>query len=528
MDLRSLGKEPIQPDQPTGSDIRYSPEFEELQAEIDNLSLPSASRGVDWKKVEKLASEILSRKSKDLQAASYLAVSLVYTRHVEGLAVGVQIYRDLLKQFWENLYPAKTRMRGRMMAIEWWLEKLEASLRQFEPNSYSSDLLNPIKKDLDEIDQFLRQQVEGAPSTRGLQEFVNLLITQGTNKPTSEAALPPSPGKSGESVPPSIPKGVPLEEMSEAPATIPSKRDADRTLEQALQKIRAVASFSWQEDLAHPKGYRLARIAAWSGIDSLPPATNGRTRIPPPADQVRSILVDLKDKGDFESLLKATEERLSQFIFWIDLNRWAAEALAHLGNRYREAQEAICQETSFFLQRLPGLEDLYFADGTAFADVETKEWLKAMHWKSTLPSPAAPWSGESASPPQDLFDQEIQRARQLIQEGKILEAVEEIQHKLRSSFSQWEKYLRRLVLAQLFMEMKKPRAARPHLEQILKDIDSYHLEEWDPESALRGLRMVWIGFEASSESGLKEKAKEVLNRIAKIDLAEALRLGLDG
>ena len=49
MDIHSLGKEPIQQDQPAGLDVRYEPEFEQLQAEIDKLSMPSASGGTDWK-----------------------------------------------------------------------------------------------------------------------------------------------------------------------------------------------------------------------------------------------------------------------------------------------------------------------------------------------------------------------------------------------------------------------------------------------------------------------------------------------
>ena len=63
MDLLSLGKEPINPDHPGGSDVRYEPEFEELQAEIEKLSFPSADSsadgGVDWEKVTVLASAIL-------------------------------------------------------------------------------------------------------------------------------------------------------------------------------------------------------------------------------------------------------------------------------------------------------------------------------------------------------------------------------------------------------------------------------------------------------------------------------------
>jgi type VI secretion system protein VasJ len=66
MEIDSLGKDPIQPDQPAGSDVRYEPEYEQLQAEIDKLSSPSASGGIDWKKVNDLAVSILDKKCKDL------------------------------------------------------------------------------------------------------------------------------------------------------------------------------------------------------------------------------------------------------------------------------------------------------------------------------------------------------------------------------------------------------------------------------------------------------------------------------
>ena len=78
MDLSTLGKTPIHPENPTGSDARYDPDFEALQTEIDKLSSPSATNGVDWKKVSDSAARILSKKSKDLMAASYLAISQIH------------------------------------------------------------------------------------------------------------------------------------------------------------------------------------------------------------------------------------------------------------------------------------------------------------------------------------------------------------------------------------------------------------------------------------------------------------------
>ncbi|MDH3575647.1 MAG: type VI secretion system ImpA family N-terminal domain-containing protein, partial [Desulfobacteraceae bacterium] len=87
MDLLSLGKDPINPDQPTGSDVSYEIEFDELEAEIRKLYLPSSlseEAEIDWKKIGDLSASILAEQSKDLRAASYFAVSQIHTNQIEG------------------------------------------------------------------------------------------------------------------------------------------------------------------------------------------------------------------------------------------------------------------------------------------------------------------------------------------------------------------------------------------------------------------------------------------------------------
>ena len=54
--------------------------------------------------------------------ASYLAAGLVITEKVNGLDSGLQVIRDLVETYWDKLYPAKKRMRGRLGALTWWLE----------------------------------------------------------------------------------------------------------------------------------------------------------------------------------------------------------------------------------------------------------------------------------------------------------------------------------------------------------------------------------------------------------------------
>ena len=121
MDILELGRKPINESNPVGDDVRYEPEFEQLQQEIDKLSIASASgEGIDWNYVVKLASLILSEKSKNLQAATYLAAALVETEGVSGLLQGVTVLSDLVSTYWDTFYPPKKRMRGRINALKWW------------------------------------------------------------------------------------------------------------------------------------------------------------------------------------------------------------------------------------------------------------------------------------------------------------------------------------------------------------------------------------------------------------------------
>ena len=125
MELLDLGRKPVSEEHPAGADARYEPEYDLLQQEIDKLASATAGGAVDWKQVVKLGSVILSSKSKDLKIASYLAVALLHLKGVEGLSAGAQLLLDLVSNFWDTLYPAKKRMRGRFGAISWWDENAE-------------------------------------------------------------------------------------------------------------------------------------------------------------------------------------------------------------------------------------------------------------------------------------------------------------------------------------------------------------------------------------------------------------------
>ena len=510
MNLESLGKEPISQDQPTGVDARFEPLFEELQSEIAKLSSITGPGSVDWGKITKLSSEILKEKSKDLLVASYLAVALIYHRQIEGFATGLKIYQDLLETFWDRLYPVK--VKGRASAIEWWTERTEIALKQIKTGALAPEKMKSLEETLQKIEEFLSQHLEEPPAFSAIKDQLE--------------TLSPPPLEKPKEVPPPQAEKATRGEPEASVVMIATEQDAQKALNYGLQKIREAMAFFWQKNLSNPLPYRWSRIMAWSTVESLPPATDGKTRIPPPPSQVKNIFSELINKGDHENLIRSAEGRLPQFIFWIDLNRLVSEGLANLGENYQRTKEVVNQETAFLLHRLPGLEHLSFSDGTAFADPETKQWLKEIVLKGgAVEEPSS--MDASLTTPQDKnpIEKEVEEAQKLIKKGKLLEAMEGLQRKFQQSSSQREKLLWRLALSQLLVKNKQVKVALPHLEQILKDIDFFRLEEYDPDLALKSLKAVWMGFSSQSDQTSKERASEVFQRIARLDLTEAIRIG---
>ena len=520
MDLLTLGKQPVKQDQPTGADARYDPAFEELQAEVDKP--PSASGGVDWTKVGKLSSEILEKKSKDLLVASYLAVSLLYTKKIEGFATGLKVYRDLVETYWETLFPTKARMRGRVGAIEWWAEKAEIALSGVEPVALPPEKMGPIREDFDRIDQLLGEYLDEPPSLRPLLEYVRALesaseeAAKPEEAPSESSAEAEREAEKKEAAPaPAVPRGDVLPEIESAEA-------ATEAFSLIVRKLREIAAYRRKENLADPLAYRVLRWAVWTKIDSLPQAREGRTTVPPPMPQVSGPLADMQSRANSEGLARAAESALSTSAYWLDLNRYSAEALSVLGDQYQRALDAGCQETAYFVHRFHGVEDLAFSDGKPFADADTRQWLKTI----ALGTGSGAGPAAVAEPGADGTDlqAELGKALQLAGKGKLSEAVEPLHQRMRSAVSRREEMLWRMAVVQVLIGGRQPGVAVPQAERIVADIDAFRLEEYDPEVALRGLRLALSVYEAQPDPASRASAAAVLGRMANLNPMEALRL----
>ena len=523
-DLSALGREPIAWDRPAGGDVRSDPVFQELQAEVDNLSSPAAAGPVDWDKVARLAGDILTNKSKDLLVASYLAVALIHTGRPDGFGAGIELYQDLIERFWEGLYPPKSRLQGRVRALEWWIEKTESALRQAQELPRAAGRLAQIEAVLNRLDDFLREHLASAPSLVPLREYVGSLTTKPAARAETEAPalFLPKPARAASAPDPRL--SEPQDRT--VPQQPTSAQEADQALGDGLLQVGASSFFLWQLDRSSPKLYRLKRQTAWYAVDELPASAAGRTRIAPPPSQVKNLLFDLLNNGAAEELLNAAETRLPQYIFWLDLNCLVAVALARLGGRFEAARAAVCQETALLQHRLPGLEQLSFSDGTPFASPDTRQWLQAIALRkeraSALPLVTAQPAPESET--ESLIESQRAGLQQLLCAGQLVEALEVIQQKLRTSTSRREQLLWRLSLAGMLAEVGKSGYALPYLEQVLEDIDSYGLEQYDPSLALRALKLAWLAFENQEEQKFKDRAQHVLHRIGRVNLPEMVHL----
>ncbi|MBN1850097.1 MAG: type VI secretion system protein TssA [Deltaproteobacteria bacterium] len=529
MNIASLGKDPITPDRPTGSDIRYEPEYDLLQTEVDKISIPSASGGINWKKVSDLAAKILSEKSKDLLVACYLAVSQIHIRQWDGLADGLMVLNDLIRTYWEDLFPPKKRMRGRMGAIEWWIEKSETAMKIIKPGPVAPETLDAIQNTLSQIDTLLQEILPEPPLLRPIQRIIEQTFSIAPKKADLVSAPAIDMTKQGTTrsepgIQTSAPKIAPV---ADDRTPITTEPDAQKAVSAGIQRIRQAAAFLLENDLKNPLAYRLRRSAAWMQASGLPPASNGQTLIQPPAPQIQQGLMDLMEKAQWNAFIVAAEQRLSQFIFWFDLNRWVAEALFRLGEDYHAAHDAVCHETGSIIYRLPGLMDLCFSDGMPFANTETRLWLQGLRPGngqikdvSTIQKGSGVIEGET-----DLPIHIQGQAQKLIKEKKWLEAVGLFQMEFKKSLSQKEVLMWRMALCKTLIACKRVDMTMPHLDLILDDIETYRLETWDPLLALEGLKLVFTGYANQTEPVFKQKTKTMLSRIAKIDPTEALKLG---
>jgi type VI secretion system protein VasJ len=531
----SLACSPISDAAPCGINAKYEAPFERLEAEISKSESLNAE-ATDWTDVLKLSEEILSSISKDYSVACYLAYAYIEEDGFKGLFNGLALIEKLSETFWDDMYPPKKRLRGRQNATQWLVERVARFLASNEPSADEMALIPDTAKTLKNLDYFLADKMEDkAPNfsdiSRPIKRLKEIAATQIKKAPEPVKAVPVAPVspapeaiKAPEPAQPATAPAAPIESapvieaapvveaaVQAAPAPkltamadskvvdVASDAEAKKAYKQIQDGLRKLANFYGQVKSSDPKRFRLSRSALWDGLDKLPPVTDNKSQLPaPPADKLKKVK-DLFESGDFLEAINLGEKSAEKMPYWFEGNRYIAMSLDALGAEYSKAKSALEFEITKFTSRLPKILDLQYANGTAFADDQTKAWLASLSSEST--------DGAANSGPQDNIQETFVLAKKLALSGKLSEGFSLLN--TCAANTKRDRFKIKMACAELACINGQEKVGIPMLERLVEETRTLTAAEWESDFVAKALALLVNAYEKLNDEKSLAKQKQI-------------------
>ena len=526
--LLQLGTDPISADTPAGISMRYEPEFELLQEEIAKLE-SIHGESVNWDKVVELGAGILGGKSKDLLVASYYCRGLYERDGYSGLDQGLSILRDLIKNFWNTLYPELKRLRARVAALGWLTEKLSKRVSESKPKPTEQEAIASCKSLIEQLEELLKEKLgEQANGIvwgelyRPLRDYAADFAREEAKKAQAqkEAQNEPTPVKAASTAR----TATIAPSQVEPPREFSTEQDVVKSLRTCQDILRKAAAFKREKSLADPLAYRLQRMAAWMDLE-LPPAQNNMTQIRQIPTERLDFFQQQVEAGNHAVIIKEVESSFANAPFWLDAQRLTAMALESLN--HLEAQKAVIADLAALLRRLPRLMDYQFMGGQPFADDLTRLWIEnnVLVGSQTLDGV----TGRSEKSADSPWLKASKEAKQLAAKGKFREGVKILQEGRRQAVSRRERFLWDLHQARFCQDAGYIEIAMHQLESLDDEAEHYQLEEWEPELSLEIAASLLTCYKKSE--GKTTLSVERVNRqahiqskVSRLDVTRALDL----
>ncbi len=527
-------KAPIEGASPVGSDISYDPDFETLKAEIDKLA-SLAGEQPNWSEIVVVGEELLRERSKDLRILMWSSIGRLRTRGLRGFAEGLATIKEVCGEHWEPMFPSVKRGRARGNLAGWLSDQAALIVGELSPGATDREALVAIDQLLRDIDALFASKL--GQDHPGFGTLLSVLRDKTRRLPEAAPAAPPPPRAepspaAAAAAPAAVapPQAAPVTAPSPpaAPALttdIPaatSAADVLPTLRAVGKTITEAAALLRKEDPAQAWPYKLQRTGLWLVVKALPPNEGGKTRIPPPQGHAKKLEA-LATAGQWMELLNTAESLSGQYIFWFDLQRWAALALDRMGALFLEARAVVGAEAHAFIQRFPALVELKFADGTPFADAATVSWLEEEAKKHG----AATGGGGSSQVDEEerLVAERFAEAKELASAGKTLEALALGSQLADRGADVRTRFRGRLAVAQMALSGGKPDVAHAVLEGLLDLASLHELDAWEPRLAaqLYGALLACRRAGAGAEGSGHLPDAELFTRLCRVDPAAALK-----
>ncbi|MES5485411.1 type VI secretion system protein TssA [Bradyrhizobium sp. INPA03-11B] len=513
-----LGAAPVQGPALAGSNIREAAEFERLEAEVRRMDVDGPI-AVDWRTVNALSLDILSKQSKDILVACWATYGLFRTEGYQGLAVGLGVLRGMVEAHWEGLFPPIKRERARVGAVDWLVGRIGRAVAENAPTEADYPAVLAAYDALDDLARQLSQKLIDEQVT--LEDLFRALKSPYEEAKRAIDAAAERAADAAQAAEQAL--AAPVESSPPAEAAQPAASSAIGSvgadgdwaslIDRLLNMLRQAAAARRVVSPADPKVYLLNRIGSWMRFDELPADADGRTTILPPADNMSALEAKVA-AGQHAEVVNMAEEIAWTQPFWLDAHRHAANALEKMGPLFEPAAAVVRAAITLLVKGYPRILELQFNDGRPFADEETRAWV-AMGGVDRC----------------DPVEATVAAADRLIVAGQPQAAFKKLSCVLDGVTSERGRFVGRLAQARFCIETGFVTTAIPLLEHLEQVVAEHKLESWEPALALDAAELRYRAMthpeapQLIDEPPRRAALQQIRRRVASIDIARVSQLG---
>ena len=586
---------PISDENPSGQNLRYVVYDKIKEARREEEAISSGVWSHELKKADfllviKLATEALTKQSKDLHIAAWLTEAWLVQNGIPGLQNGLNLIRGLIETFWETLYPQieDGDLEMRVGPVEWVAERLEitihrvpltrnkldwfrfqestkiapeqeatgdeskmaARLAAIEEKKCTPEEFNDSAKRsgaafYEQLHLSLESAKESAIALETLCDerfkrvapsFKNLIQAIDDLQEVVRLYYTPEPEPQDVTVPAGEESETGQQEQVGGPGAGQTSAGSGKSSpglpvdrEDALGRLVALSDYLRRQNPADPSGYLILRGIRWGELRISSSEIDPQLLEAPPSE-VRQKLKKLSQEELWAEVLDETERSMAHAWSrgWLDLHRHAVRAADSLG--YEPVARAIRSELRSLLLDYTELPTANLTDDTPAANEETKDWIR-----STIVLPAPSHEPDSAisglSSLQSARTSEAAAATDIYvlvqakaKEGNIQEAIELLNKEIAQERSGRARFTRKFQMASICFASKYEAIAYPILVELVEEIDSRKLEEWEDASTIA--HPLALLFRCLNKLGADDLEKQkIYQKICRLDPLLALSVG---
>ena len=294
-----------------------------------------------------------------------------------------------------------------------------------------------------------------------------------------------------------------------------------------LDQAKTLSRYLNEQPRGWLAAHRLMKTLRWDTVHELPPDVDGKTRLSPPRTESRNQLKRLYTQQNWTELLEQADRMFGEGVchFWLDIQWYLHQALGKAGPPWDRWTSVVRQDLALLLERLAGLEQLAWSDGSPFADDVTRNWIA----QQVIPRDEGAWlaggaalSGESSH--DDLLALEPEAQERADSEG-VDAALGWLQS--RPGIVTARQHLQlRLLMARIAEQYGKTEMALLLLDELDGSSQGLTLAQWEPELIFeikaRQLKLLRLRAHRYADKALLARKMETLRgTLVAIDPARA-------